>query len=154
MYQPHIDAPPSYLMDSTMSPKKKTMEGKGVGARSLARNISRVEGHAGAPKWAGRLTSKLITHTNLYKPDNKLVNAQLEHLWCMNEPQTNMDSQDSPRPKLGGSHHLPPYSILCAWPWDQHPNVILSQDSQVGVPKFPKLGLLQLWRPIILCAYL
>jgi hypothetical protein len=24
------------------------------------------------------------------------------------------DSQDSPRPELGGSCHLPPYSILCA----------------------------------------
>jgi hypothetical protein len=31
---------------------------------------------------------------------------------------------------LGGSHHLPPYSILCAWPWDQYSNVILSLDSQ------------------------
>jgi hypothetical protein len=25
-----------------------------------------------------------------------------------------------------GSHHLPPYNIFCAWPWDQQPNVILS----------------------------
>jgi hypothetical protein len=25
-----------------------------------------------------------------------------------------MDSQDSPWPKLGGSHHLPPYSIFNA----------------------------------------
>jgi hypothetical protein len=31
-----------------------------------------------------------------------------------------------------------------------HPNVILSWDSQIGVPKFPKLRFLQLWRPIIL----
>jgi hypothetical protein len=62
-----------------------------------------------------------------------------------------MDSQNSPWPGLGGSHHLPPYSILCAWPRDQHSNVILSLDSQVGVLKFPKLGLSQLWSPIILC---
>jgi len=45
-----------------------------------------------------------------------------------------------------------PYSILYGWPRDQHPNNILSQDSQVGVPKFPKLGLPQLWGPIILFA--
>jgi hypothetical protein len=45
-----------------------------------------------------------------------------------------------------------PYSILCAWPHDQHPNVILSWDSQMGVSKFPKLGLLWLWRLITLCA--
>ncbi len=38
-----------------------------------------------------------------------------------------------------------------AWPWDNYPNVILSQDSQVEVLKFPKLGLSRFWRPIILC---
>jgi hypothetical protein len=60
----------------------------------------------------------------------------------------NSDSQDSPWPGLGGSHHLPPYSILCASPGGPHPNSILSQDSQVGVPKLPKLGLPWLWGPI------
>ncbi len=93
----------------------------------------------------GRLTNNLFTHTNLHKPNNKLVSAQLEHFWCQDELRANSDSQDSPRLRLGGSHHLPPYSIFCAWPWDQHPNGILSWDSQVGVPKFPKLGLSQLW---------
>jgi hypothetical protein len=38
-------------MDSIANPKVKTMEGKEVGARSLARNILRVEGSARAPKW-------------------------------------------------------------------------------------------------------
>ncbi len=38
------DAPLSSLMDSTASPKKKIM--KGDGARSLARNTTRVEGRA------------------------------------------------------------------------------------------------------------
>jgi hypothetical protein len=55
---------------------------------------------------------------------------------------------------LGEANTFPPYSILCAWPQDHHPIVILSRDSQVGVSKFPKLGLLQLWRPITLCANL
>jgi len=64
----------------------------------------------------------------------------------------NSDSQDLPRPGLRGSHHLAPYSILCASSWDPHPNGILSQDSQVKVPKLPKLGFLQLWGPIILHA--
>jgi len=70
----------------------------------------------------------------------------------MDKPRANTDSQYSPRPKLGGNHHLPPYSIHCAWPWDQHPNVILSQDSQVKVLKFPQLGPPQLWGLITLCA--
>jgi hypothetical protein len=46
-----------------------------------------------------------------------------------------MRSQDSPQPKFGGGHHLPPYSIFCAWPRGLHPNVILSRDAQVGSPK-------------------
>jgi hypothetical protein len=72
------DAPPSSLIDSTMSPKVKITEGEGVGAHSLARNISGVEGLVGASRWGlGRLTSNSITHTDLHKPNNKLVNAKL-----------------------------------------------------------------------------
>ncbi len=45
------DAPPSSLMDSTVSPKVKTLEGEWVAACSLACNISRVKGCVGAPGW-------------------------------------------------------------------------------------------------------
>jgi len=76
----------------------------------------------------------------------------LKHFWCTNKPWGNMDSENSPRPRFGGSHHLLPYSIIYAWSWGQHPNVILSQDSQVGILKFSKLGLSWFWRPITLCA--
>jgi hypothetical protein len=47
--------------------------------------------------------------------------------------------------------HLPPYSIFYASPWGPHLNDILSQDSHLRVPKFPKLGLPQLWGLITLC---
>jgi hypothetical protein len=47
----HNDAPPSFLMDSTMSPKVETTEGEGVGARSLTCNTSKVKGHARASGW-------------------------------------------------------------------------------------------------------
>jgi hypothetical protein len=57
----------------------------------------------------------------------------------------NLDSLDSPRPGLGGSHHLPPYSILCSSPWDLHPNGSFSRDSQSGVPKLSRFGLPRLW---------
>jgi hypothetical protein len=73
------------------------------------------------------------------KPNNKLVSAYLKHFLCMDKPQANMDSQDSPRPRLRGSHHLPPYSILYVWPQGQHPNVILFRDSQVGSFEIPKI---------------
>ncbi len=49
--EPKIDAPLSSLMDSTTNPRVKTTKGEGIGARSLAHNISRVEGCARAPGW-------------------------------------------------------------------------------------------------------
>ncbi len=57
----------------------------------------------------------------------------------------NLDSLDSPRPRLGGSHHLPPCSILCSSTWDLHPNGSFSRDSQSGVPKLSRFGLPRLW---------
>jgi hypothetical protein len=69
-----IDAPPSSLMDSTVNPKVKTMEGERVGARSLARNTLGVEGRARATGWGlGRLTSNSISYMDLHKPNHKLV---------------------------------------------------------------------------------
>ncbi len=44
----------------------------------------------------------------------------------------------TPRPGLGGSHHLPPYNILCNAPPRLHPNGSFSRDSQVGVPKLSR----------------
>jgi hypothetical protein len=35
---------------------------------------------------------------------------------------SNTDTQNSPRLGLGGSHHLPLYSILCTSQWGPHPN--------------------------------
>ncbi len=70
------DAPPNSLMDLIVNPKVKTTEGERVGVRSLARSTLQVERCAGAPKWGlGRMTSASIIHTDLYKPNNKLVNA-------------------------------------------------------------------------------
>ncbi len=52
-----------------------------------------VEGHVEALGWGlGRVTSKSITHTDLHKPNNKLVNDQLEHFWCMDKPHANTNS--------------------------------------------------------------
>jgi hypothetical protein len=57
-------------------------------------------------------------------------------------------TQDSPRPELGGSHHLPPYSILCSSSPRLHPNGSFSRDSQVGVSKLPRVGVPRLWTVI------
>jgi len=64
------------------------------------------------------------------------------------------DTQDSPRPGLGGSHHLPPYSILCSSPPRLHPNGFFSRDSQVVVPKLSRVGVPGLWTLITPCSEL
>ncbi len=58
------------------------------------------------------------------------------------------DTLDSPRPGLGGSHHLPPYNILCNFPPKLHPNDSFSRDSQGGVPKLSRVGVLGIWELI------
>jgi hypothetical protein len=58
------------------------------------------------------------------------------------------DTLDSPRPGLGGSRHLPPYSIFCSSPPRLHPNGSFSQDSQGGVPKLSRVRVMGLWELI------
>jgi len=60
----------------------------------------------------------------------------------------NTDALDSPRPELGGNHHLPPYSILCIALPHPHPNGFYSWDSQGGVLKLSRFGLPWLWELI------
>ncbi len=59
-----------------------------------------------------------------------------------------LDSLYSPRPGFRGSHHLPPYSILCVIPRRLHSNGLLSRDSQSGVLKLSWFGLSGLWMVI------
>ncbi len=54
-------------------------------------------------------------------------------------------------PGLGGSHHLPPYSILYNSLPHLHPNGFFSRDSQSGVPKLSRFGLPRLWTLITPC---
>ncbi len=51
-----------------------------------------------------------------------------------------------------GSHHLPPYSILCSSPQRLHLNGYFSRDSRVGVPKSRQMRLPRLWSAITLWA--
>jgi len=74
-----------------------------------------------------------------------LVKTNSAHSWCWDKPRATLDSLDSPRPGLRGSHHLPPYSIFCISPSHLHPNDTFSQDSQSGVLKLSRFGLLELW---------
>ncbi len=59
----------------------------------------------------------------------------------------NMDTQDSPRPGLGGSHHLPPYSILCSWPRNPHPNGFFVPGLPSDSPEIAQVGTLATLEP-------
>jgi hypothetical protein len=101
-------------MDSIASPKVKTIEGEGVGARSLVRNTLGVERCWSSGMGLGQATSGSNFHMNLHKP-NKLVNAQSEHFWCIDEPWVKIDSQDSPHPGLGEATTFP-LIVFYVWP--------------------------------------
>jgi hypothetical protein len=99
-----------------------------------------------------RVTSTYSLTWTCTKSNNQLISTLLEHFWCSDKPRATSDSQDSPQPRLGGNHHLPPYSILYAFPQGPHLNGFLSQDSQMGVPKLPTLEFPRLCGAITLCA--
>jgi hypothetical protein len=126
----------------------KIMEDEGIWVRSLACSILRVERCAKVMgQGLEQTTSGSIIHMNLHKPNNKLVNAWLKHFWCMDEPQTHIDLQDSSWPRLGGK---PPPSSLYYYLW-----LATGVTSKCHfVLKFPKLGLSTFWRAITFCANL
>jgi hypothetical protein len=96
-----------------------------------------------------RKRDKLIHSLATYnKTNHKLVSSPLKTLLVLGQTTGNTDSLDSPWPGLGGSHHLPPYSILCVAPSHPHPNGFYSRDSQGGVPKLSRFGLPGLWELI------
>jgi len=83
------------------------------------------------------VTSGSIIHIDLHKPNNKLVNVSLEHFWYMDELRTYTNAQNSPRPKFGGSHHLP----LIIFTMGTTPKCHFSRDSQVRSPKIFEIGI-------------
>jgi hypothetical protein len=70
-----IDAPPNSLMDSTESPKVKTLEGERVRRAPWLATLLRQKGVLELQDGLGRVTSSSIIHTDLHKPNNKLVCA-------------------------------------------------------------------------------
>jgi hypothetical protein len=92
----------------------------------------------------------LLATCNKINP--KLVSSPLETLLVLGQTRGNTNSLDSPRLRLGGGHHLPPYSILYVTPPHPRPNGFLSRDSQSGVSKLSRFGLSGLCDVITLCS--
>ncbi len=98
-----------------------------------------------------------LTHTGVHKTLTKW----LIHSWstlCARKSHGQHGHTRLTTARTWGSHHLPPYSILCAFPWGQHPNGFslpgLPRDSRVRVPKSRQLGLPGLWGRITSCTEL
>jgi len=90
----------------------------------------------------------MLLHGPTSKINPKLVRTRSASIWCWDKPHAALDSLDSPRPGFEGSHHLPPYNIICVAPREPHPNGIFSRDSQGGVPKLSRVGLPRFWELI------
>jgi len=95
----------------------------------------------------------LLTWTCI-KPTNKLVSSPSGTPLVLRQATGNFGLTRLTRPKLRGSHHLSPYSIPCASPRHLHLNGFLSRDSEEGVPKLFRFGLLGLCEIITFCSNL
>jgi hypothetical protein len=87
----------------------------------------------------------MLLHGPASKNQHKLVRIHSAPFWCWDKPRATLDSFDSPRPGLGGSHHLPPYSIFCVTPQEPHSNGTFSWDSlSIDIKNTPMRGVLTL----------
>jgi len=135
-----------------VSPSRKTTEERGVGARSLTHNTLKGRGACWSSGMGLGRVDKLHSLTWACTQPTQSGWCKVGTPLVLGRATGNTDTQDSPRPELGGSHYLPPYSILCSSPRRLHPNDYFSRDSRVGVSKSRQMGLPRLWRPITLRA--
>ncbi len=102
--------------------KQKTAEGGGVGACSLAQNTLRGRGACWSSGMGLGRVDKLHSLTRACTQPTQSGQCIVGTPLVLGRATGNMDTQDSPWPRLGGSHHLPPYRILCTSPRGLHPN--------------------------------
>jgi hypothetical protein len=108
-----------------------------------------------ASRWElGWMISRSIIHMNLHIPNNKLVSAWLEHFWCTDKPWAYWTHKTHHSPNLGEAITFP----LIVFSMISHKGYIQMSfcfgTPKLRVPKFPKLGLLALWKAITFCAHL
>ncbi len=102
--------------------KQKTMEEGGVGACSLAHNILRGRGVCWSFGMGLGKVEKLHSLTRACTQPTQSGQCIIGAPLVLRRATGNTNTQDSSQPELGGSHHLPPYIILCGWPHSLHPN--------------------------------
>jgi hypothetical protein len=80
----------------------------------------------------------MFLHNPASKTHHKRVSSHSGTSLGVGTNHGHLDSLDSPRPRLRGSHHLPPYNIFCNSPPRLHSNGTFSRDSQSGVSKLSR----------------
>jgi hypothetical protein len=124
------DALPSFLIDSNVNLRWKQRKSKELGTLFGSQHFGG-RGACWSSEMGIRKSDKhqLFTHTYTNQTTNWLVRS------CNTLVHRRITGKHGLTRLImawtWGSHHLPPYSILSAWPWDQHPNVILSQNSHI-----------------------
>jgi len=142
------DALLSPLLDPLEGPSTLNCEKLGLESRSRLPALKGVEGHARSPEIRlGRGTS-IISLESTSKTNHKRVNYHSGTPLGVGTSHGHLDSLDSARLGLEGSHHLPPYSIICSSGWRLHSNGSFSRDSQGGVLKLSWVGVPGLWELI------
>jgi hypothetical protein len=98
-----------------------------------------------------RMNDKRVNYSHKpNKPNNNLVSVWLEHFRCIDEPQAYTNSQDSPWLRLQGEATTFPLIVFFVFGHGAYTQMSLCfATPKLGILKFSKLGLLQLWRPII-----
>ncbi len=110
----------------------------GLGRRSRLPTLERGRGLSWEPRDQTRKKAQQIKLESAPKQTTHVVSSHSGTTLGVGTSHGHFGPQDTPRPGLGGSHHLPPYSILCDAPPRLHPNGSFSRDSQVGVPKLSR----------------
>ncbi len=113
----------SQLLEGLKSESKyKTTKGGGVGARSLTHNTQRGRGACWSSGMGLGRVNKLHSLPRACTHPTQGGQCIVGALLVLGQTTSNTNTQDSPLPGLGGSHHLPPYSILYTFPWGLYAN--------------------------------
>ncbi len=148
------DTPPNSLKDSNVNLKMKTMK-KGATICSFVRSTSRVRRVCWSFEMGNKTSGKWVNYSYGYAQTKQQVGQCIVGTFLVHGQTMGIhEFTRLTRPEFGGSHHLPPYSILYDQPWGLQPNVIFFKTSKSGILKFRKLGFLPLWKPITSCVNL
>ncbi len=83
---------------------------------SLARNTQRGRRACWSSRMGLGRIDKLQLPTRTCTKPTQSGQCIVEAFLVLGRATCKLDTQDSPQPRLGGSHHLPPYSIFCSSP--------------------------------------